>query len=93
MLRLITALLAISTSLAIGAANADVTVNGNLTKWHPLTIDVSGATNPVGERLSTPNPFLDFRFDVTFTSPAGEQFTVPGFFAGDGNGNGVGDVW
>ena len=93
MLKLL-ALLAIGfSSLATGTASADVTVNGSLSKWHPVTIDVTGATNSFGERLSTPNPFLDFRFDVNFTSPAGEIFTVPGFFAGDGKGNGVGDVW
>ena len=94
MLRLLAAAVAISfTTLATGTASADVTVNGSLSKWHPLTIDVSGATNPVGERLSTPNPFLDFRFNVHFTGPDGETSTVPGFFAGDGNGNGIGDVW
>lgn len=28
-----------------------------------------------------------------FTSPSGIDYKVPGFFAGDGRGNGVGDVW
>ena len=94
MLRLLTAVLAIGlSSLAMGTAIAEVTINGTLGKWHPLTLDVTGATNPVDERLNAPNPFLDFRFDVSFTSPADETFTVPGFFAGDGNGNGIGDVW
>ena len=94
MLRLLTAVLAIGfSSLAMGTANAEVSITGTLSKWHPLTLDVTGATNPVGERLNTPNPFLDFRFDVTFTSPTDETFTVPGFFAGDGKGNGIGDVW
>ena len=94
MLKLLAAVLAFGFScLTMGTANADVTINGTLSKWHPLTIDVTGATNPLGERLNAPNPFLDFRFDVTFTSPADETFTVPGFFAGDGKGNGIGDVW
>lgn len=92
MLRLLSTVLAVCLSFC-ATANADVTINGSLSKWHPLTLDVSGATNPIGERLSTPNPFLDFRFDVTFTGPDGEVFKVPGFFAGDGKGHGVGDVW
>ena len=94
MLRTLIAVLAIGFScLASAIAHADVTISGSLSKWHPLTLDISGATNPVGERLSNPHPFLDFRFDVTFTSPSGIDHRVPGFFAGDGKGNGVGDVW
>ena len=75
------------------SARADVSIKGTLSKWHPLTVDISGATNTVGERLNSPNPFLDFRFDITFTSPSGIDQKVPGFFAGDGKGNGIGDVW
>jgi len=29
--------------------------------------------------------FRDFRLDVTFTSPSGKEYEVPGFFAADGN--------
>ena len=94
MLRTLTTIFAFSLScFAWANANAEVTINGSLSKWHPLTLDISGATNPLGERLSTPHPFLDFRFDVIFTSPTGDSYTVPGFFAGDGRGNGVGDIW
>lgn len=79
--------------LLSAAVNAQVSIQGSLSKWHPLTFDVSGATNPIGERINSPNPFLDYRFDVNFTSPSGSEYKVPGFFAGDGKGNGVGDVW
>lgn len=94
MLRTLAAVFAFSLScLTSSLAHADVSISGTLDKWHPLTLDVSGATNPLGERLNEPNPFLDFRFDVIFTSPSGKVQKVPGFFAGDGNGHDIGDVW
>jgi hypothetical protein len=40
-----------------------------------------------------PNPFLDFRLQVKFTSPEGRVYDVPGFFNGDGHGGGSGHVW
>jgi len=60
-------------------------------EWQPLTVDVSGPT--VSETSDTPNPFLDIRLDVTFTSPTGTTYVVPGFFAGDGGGGGTGSLW
>jgi len=72
-----------------GAAAASLT--GALIAWQPLQLDVVG---PVARESDTsPNPFLDIRLDVTFTSPAGENFVVPGFFAGNGLGIGVGTIW
>lgn len=79
--------------LFANTAAAQVSVDGTFKKWHPLTLDVAGATNTLDESQNNPNPFLDFRFDITFTSPGGRDTTVPGFFSGDGNGNGIGDVW
>jgi len=79
--------------LLANTAEAQVSVDGTLKKWHPLTLDVRGATNTLDESQNNPNPFLDFRFDVTFTAPDGTDTNVPGFFAGDGIGNGIGDVW
>jgi hypothetical protein len=60
-------------------------------QYEVITLDVAGPN--ASETDLTPNPFLDFRYDVTFTSPAGTEFQVPGFFAGDGNGLGTGNVW
>ncbi|MBX3058644.1 MAG: DUF5060 domain-containing protein, partial [Anaerolineae bacterium] len=45
------------------------------------------------ETDDAPNPFLDYRLQVTFTSTQGQVYHVPGFFAGDGQGNGSGNVW
>lgn len=66
-------------------------VSGNLTKWDKVTIDFEGPA--ISETDSNPNPFLDYRLDVEFTGPNGELYTVPGFFAGDGNGRGTGNIW
>jgi hypothetical protein len=60
-------------------------------KWHPLTIDFVG---PFADEADVaPNPFLDYRLQVTFTNTQGQSFVVPGFFAGDGQGQGSGNVW
>ena len=94
MLKLLSTVLVLCIScLSSASLRADVSIQGSLKKWHPLTVDISGATNPLGENLSLPHPFLDFRYDVIFTSPHGATHTVPGYFAGDGQGNGIGDVW
>jgi len=42
--------------------------------------------------LGSPNPFL-IDLEVTFTSPGGQNFAVPGFYDGDGNGSMDGSVW
>ena len=65
--------------------------SGNLRPWAPLTLDFQGPFHD--ERDDAPNPFLDYRLDVTFTSPGGKSISVPGFFDGDGLGGGSGSVW
>ena len=59
--------------------------------WHPVNLDFVGPTH--SELDQNPNPFLDFRLEVEFTAPDGSSTTVPGFFAGDGQGGGTGSVW
>ena len=66
-------------------------VSGVRQKWQPINVDFTGPS--ATERDQSPNPFLDLRLTVTFTSPSGRNIEVPGFFAGDGNGNGSGNVW
>lgn len=72
------------------AAGID-TVTGTQQKWHPLTLSFIGPT--AAETDDAPNPFLDYRLQVTFTGPGGQQYDVPGFFAGDGAGGGSGSIW
>ena len=40
-----------------------------------------------------PNPFLDYRLNVTFNGPSGQSFRVAGFFDGDGGDGDVGNLW
>ena len=57
------------------------TVSGELKKWHKITLTFAGPeTNENGE----PNPFRDYRLDVTFHK-GNTQYIVPGYYAADGN--------
>lgn len=67
------------------------TVQGQLFKWHPVEVDFNGPL--ASETDSLPNPFLDYRLSVEFTSPSGVVTRLPGFFAGDGQGHGKGNIW
>lgn len=66
-------------------------VSGALKVWQPVMISFSGPAK--NESDSSPNPFLDYRLQVTFSGPGGEIYNIPGYFDGDGNGGGSGDVW
>ncbi len=57
------------------------TVTGELKKWHRIAITFDG---PSLSEAGTPNPFRDYRLNVTFTKGA-RSLVVPGFFAADGN--------
>lgn len=67
------------------------TVIGEMKQWHPLTLGVRGPA--ANESDEIPNPFLDYRLQVRFIGPNGQTYDVPGYFAGDGRGNGSGNVW
>ncbi len=84
--------LALATLMLLLTGNASAgNVSGSLNKWAPITIDFSGPS--AEETDNAPNPFLDYRLNVVFTSPAGNVYQVPGFFAGDGQGGGSGNQW
>lgn len=59
-----------------------VTMSGELKQWHKITLDFDGPTH--SETDNSPNPFMDYRLDVTF-SKGDKTFVVPGYFAADGN--------
>ncbi len=69
------------------------TVSGELKKWHKITITFRG---PSSAETAEPNPFLDYRLEVTFTNEDHSR-TVPGYFAADGDaantGAAEGDAW
>ena len=75
----------------VGEAILDPVVEGDRKIWHPITVSFRGPA--ASETDDEPNPFLDYRLQVTFTGPSGQKFNVPGFFDGDGNGGGTGNIW
>lgn len=64
---------------------------GSVAKWDTYEVQFQGPSTD--ETQDNPNPFLDYRLQVTFTSPSGREVDVPGFYDGDGQGLGVGNVW
>jgi len=68
-----------------------VTVSGMMRQWYPVTVDFAGPT--ASETDNAPNPFLDYRLNVAFTSPSGKRYDVPGYFNTDGHGGTRGNVW
>jgi len=70
----------------LAAAAKNQTVSGireetKFTTWQPASFSFEG---PELSESGTPNPFIDFRMEVTFQK--GErQIVVPGYFAADGN--------
>lgn len=61
--------------------DSQVTVSGELKKWHRVTLTFTG---PETSEQATPNPFRDYRLTVEFVKQ-GRVVTVPGFFAADGD--------
>ncbi len=58
-------------------------VSGELKKWHKVTLTFDG---PQASEAAEPNPFLDYRLNVTFMHEGSDRsHRVPGYFAADGN--------
>lgn len=58
-----------------------VQIEGELKQWHKVTLVLSG---PETSEWAKENPFLDYKLETTFTNGS-KSYTVPGFFAADGN--------
>lgn len=76
---LVLALVACFTPFEKKAAGAMIA--GELKKWHKVTLTIDG---PQASESGTPNPFLDYRMNVTFANGS-KTYVVPGYFAADGN--------
>jgi hypothetical protein len=67
--------------------------NYSVQKWHNITLSFQG---PSTHELAEENPFLNYRLMVTFSNE-GRTYTIPGFYAADGNaaesGADSGNVW
>lgn len=72
-------------ALAVSQAAAQqVSIAGpeGLRRWHGIALTLAG---PASSESGTPNPFLDYRMNVTFSHAAsGTTYVVPGHFAADG---------
>ena len=71
------------------------TLNGLLKKWHKVTLGFEG---PDTNETADPNPFTDYRLDVTLShETSGKSYLVPGYYGADGNaantGSTSGSAW
>jgi hypothetical protein len=58
-------------------------ISGSLQQWDKLTLTLTGPQ--ADESSDAPNPFMDYRMDVTFAHESGSTtYRVPGYFAADG---------
>ena len=78
---------------AASVASADTKIEGERKQWHDVRLTFAG---PKTSETADPNPFRDYRLNVTFTKGA-KTYVVPGYFAADGNaaesGATEGDKW
>lgn len=74
----------VSNVAAENASNQDAeSISGERQQWHNVTLTIDG---PNASEDGNPNPFLDYRMQVTFHHPAsGLTYRVPGYFAADGD--------
>jgi hypothetical protein len=56
-------------------------ISGELKKWHKITLTFTG---PQTNETAEPNPFRDYRLNVTF-SKGNKRYVVPGYYAADGD--------
>ncbi|MFK8110547.1 MAG: DUF5060 domain-containing protein, partial [Rubripirellula sp.] len=63
--------------------DGSVKVSGELKTWHKVTLTLDGPF--AHEKDNKPNPFTDHRMTVQFQHADGTAYTVPGYFAADGN--------
>ncbi|MCL5280430.1 MAG: DUF5060 domain-containing protein [Planctomycetes bacterium] len=70
-----------------------VIVAGEMKQWHDIVLTFDG---PQADEAGEPNPFLNYRLEVTFAQSQ-KQYVVPGYYAADGNagqtGAAAGNKW
>lgn len=84
---------AVAEAKAAPLADEPVIVAGTPTQWQCVTLTFRG---PQASEIGTPNPFLDYRLNVTFRT-GDHEVVVPGYFAADGqaaeSGADAGNRW
>ena len=78
----IAALLLVQVLCLTSCKNSMDMIKGELKKWHPITVEFEG---PITSETAIPNPFMDYRLNVTLKGPGGKVYTRPGYYAADGN--------
>ncbi len=68
-------------SFLFAQSSADPDIQGEVKKWSTIRFIFDGP--PCSETVYKPNPFLDYRFEITFTKGT-KSYKVPGFFNADG---------
>jgi hypothetical protein len=86
---------AVCPALASRTHGQATAIEGEARQWHTVTLSFTG---PMTGEQATPNPFTDYRLDVTFQHvQSGATMLVPGFYAADGKasdtGAAAGDRW
>ncbi|PHN02763.1 DUF5060 domain-containing protein [Flavilitoribacter nigricans] len=75
------------------SSRSEVSISGELKKWHKVTLSFAG---PETDEMHTYNPFLNYRLNVVFRYGP-KTYIVPGYFAGDGRAGETsatgGDQW
>ena len=67
--------------LGLACVSSAGEISGELKAWHKVTITFDG---PQTSETADPNPFTDYRLDVTFRQ-GNKTYVVPGYYAADGN--------
>ena len=75
------AVILLVSSINLFGQNTNITVEGELKKWHKVTLNLQG---PNLNESDENNPFLNYRLNVTFKNNK-KTYIVPGFYAADGN--------
>ncbi|WP_344789002.1 DUF5060 domain-containing protein [Postechiella marina] len=75
--------------------NSEITIKGELKKWHKVTLELQG---PETSENAKDNPFLNYKLDVTFKhKTSGKTYTIPGYYAADGDAGNTsaisGNIW
>ncbi|GAA4281727.1 hypothetical protein GCM10022260_21480 [Gaetbulibacter aestuarii] len=85
-------LCALTLTFSFSRIHAQLSITGDLKQYHKTTLTFTGLN--VSE---APGTFLNYRMNVTFTSPGNEIYVVPGYFAADGDAANTsatsGDKW
>lgn len=63
--------------------DGSVRITGERKTWHKITLNLAGPY--AHEKDNAPNPFTDQRFQVDFTHADGTRYSIPGYFAADGD--------